>query len=120
MDSEIEIPTGAGGTFVYGTYVLTDVRTYAGSSVSGALPVMRQTLVITGAGGLFVDIEEGVTKRTAFVFTVDGTSITFTTTCTTDASSPDIPYSSFTADATAITLYSRAYGMSATYTAYDG
>jgi hypothetical protein len=120
VDTDVEIPTGEGGTLVLGTYVLTDVRTYAGSSVAGELPVMRQTLVLTGDGGLFVNLEEGTTTRSAFEVSVVGTTATFTTTCTTDPSSFELPTSSFTADATAITLYSTSLGMSVTYTAYDG
>jgi hypothetical protein len=120
VDTNAAMPAGQGGSFPFGTWVLTDVRTYAGSSVAGALPVMRQTLVTMGGDGLFVGLENGATTHKAFEYTTDGTAITFTTTCTTDDSSPDIPYSSFTSDGLTITLYSSSYGMSVTYTLHSG
>ncbi len=120
VDTNDSMPAGQGGDFPFATWVLTDVRTYAGSSLAGALPVMRQTLMTMGGDGLFVGLEDGATTHKAFEYTLDGTAIDFTTTCTTNDSSEDIPYSSFTSDGMTLTLYSPSYGMSVTYEIHSG
>ncbi len=110
-----DVPTGTGGTMVDGRYVLTSFVGYPGNPLIVG-QTMRQTLVLCGGTGQFV---EGLTGAAPtfknFSITTSGTAPTITTLCTSMADT-NIPYASYTATATTVSFYSTVFKFSVTYT----
>ncbi len=116
-DTTDAIPTGTGGTFVNGTYVLTEFKTYTGSPMAGSGIVMKQTLQLNDGVGQMIGVDSSSgTYKKSFTYQTNGTTPTITTTCTTQNPNMDVPYSSYTATSSSFSLYSTTYGMSVTYT----
>ena len=109
------LPTGTGGVALDGIYYLTGFTAYAGSVLRPGL-VLRQTLSLCGSIGDLVNDEAGETKRKTLTFKPSGVAPNLTQTCASKAGDAEIPYSSYTANATTLTFYSTASTFSATYT----
>ena len=108
-------PTGSGGAVVDGHYFLTEFKAYTGSPVIGV--TLKQTLdICSGTLQLVEDEPSKPQYRESFTFSPSGTALNLTKTCTTESPPVDIPYASYTATATALTVYSTQYKFSVTYT----
>ena len=113
------MPVGVGGTIEDGMYVLSNLETYPTSPLDPAV-VFNQTLEVTGTTAELVVNNTGGNNqpevRKTFTVTTAGIVPTITEDCTTEVPPFPIPYTSFTATSTKITLYSTMYLFSVTYT----
>jgi hypothetical protein len=110
------IPTGTGGTIANGRYTLTEFKSYLGSLLPAG-QTLNQTIEICGEVGNLVSNDKGKPEvHKTFTIKPSGTSPNLTGTCSTQMPDVAIPYASYTATATTLTLYSTTYQFSATYT----
>lgn len=109
------IPTGTGGTIADGRYHTTAVTAYAGSTVTGI--TLKQTWeVCQGASGLVGDEPGKPQYRKSGHFTTSGNQITNTNECTTQSPNVEVPFTSYTATPTSLTLYASSLLFSVTLT----
>lgn len=109
----VPTPTGTGGTIADGRYFLTDLKGYDGNAL-GAL-TLKQVLVTCAGVGQFVS-DEATQNHKTFTYAPTGTAPNIVTRCSTQVPDVDIPYASYTATPTTLTLYSTVYAFSVTYT----
>jgi hypothetical protein len=107
-----DMPVGTGGTFVPGTYFLTEMKVYTGSPVPSGIP-FRQTFVLDGCTAQLV---EGTNVFKTFTYAPVGTVPNWTMACTSKAGDSAVTISSYTATATTFSLYSTQYKFYGTYT----
>ena len=115
--SDAAVPTGTGGTVAEGTYFLTAVVRTPSSPVSAQL-TFRQTFRISGntLETVAKDSDKSTATKGEDTFTTNGSSIVFTRVCSSDSSSAELQYGSYTADATHLNLYSVPLGISVFFT----
>ena len=112
-------PTGVGGTIVDGIYKLTEFKTYTGSGISGI--IFRSTIELSDGGTKAAQVAQNSDKpefRSNETIVTAGSAVTITKTCNTETPPVLIPYNSFTATTTTLTLYCSVapYNFSVTYT----
>lgn len=113
VQAGVATPTGTGGTIADGRYFLTDLQGYTGNLL-GALTLKQVLVTCAGVGQLVSD--EATQNHKTFTYAPAGTAPNIVTKCSTQVPDQDIPYASYTATPTTLTLYSTTYAFSVTYT----
>jgi hypothetical protein len=108
---------GMGGTIRNGTYFLSAVLTYPGSTLPDGTAI-RQTLEVCNGTALLSENIADAAKSTHKNLTITpaGTVPNVDRTCSTKANDPKNVYSSYTATATSFTLYSTDGSFEMTFT----
>jgi hypothetical protein len=107
------MPTGTGGTLVYGTYVLTSQTFYNGSTLNCAadhLPVRATIAISDGCYQEVLSDDGGLVATASVSFMLQGNSVTSRLTCADYGDLDggvirDVPTKTFTATATTYTLF---------------
>jgi hypothetical protein len=109
---EGEMPVGTGGTFVDGTYFLTEMKSYVGSPVPSGIP-FKQTFVLSGCTGQLV---EGSNVFKTFTYAPAGIVPNWQLVCSSKPNDANVPISSYTATPTSFSIYSSLWKFYGTYT----
>lgn len=108
-------PTGTGGTIADGRYHTTAVTAYAGSPATGI--TLKQTWEFCqNRAGLIGDEPGKPQYRKLFRFATNGNQVTSTNECTTQSPNVEVPFDSYTATPTTLTLYASSLAFSVTIT----
>jgi hypothetical protein len=107
-----EMPVGTGGTFVDGTYFLTEMKSYTGSPVPSGIP-FKQTFVLSGCTGQLV---EGTNVFKTFTYAPAGIVPNWQLVCSSKPNDANVPISSYTATPTSFSIYSSLWKFYGTYT----
>jgi len=108
-------PVGKGGTIVAGHYVLTEAKSYPGSTLPEGV-VVTQDVEICGGFLQVVQVIGGTTERKTSTIAPDGIKPNLKMTCSTKESDMDSDWTSYTATATTISIYSATEKMSLSFT----
>ncbi|MFO0667143.1 MAG: hypothetical protein U0174_24535 [Polyangiaceae bacterium] len=110
------LPTGTGGTIADGHYVLTELKAYKGAAFQPGI-TFKQTLELCSGIGQFVSSDSGKPEyHKSFSYAPNGINPNVTQTCSSQSPNVDVPYTSYTATATTLTLFSSQLIFSVTYT----
>jgi hypothetical protein len=109
---EGEMPVGTGGTFVDGTYFLTEMKAYAGSPVPSGIP-FKQTFVLSGCKAQLV---EGTNVYKTFTYAPVGIVPNWQMVCSSKPNDANVPISSYTATPTSFSIYSSLWKFYGTFT----
>lgn len=118
-----DAPVAAGGTIVDGTYDLTQDNVYIGATgVGGPTGISVKATIRIAGGKIDEHIQIGGTGKTptdstsSSVYTVSGSTVSLTTSCSAGGTGPSLNFTSFTAADPILTLLDTSLNEAFTFT----